>query len=81
MEEFDSLVPNSMDFDIGYYSGKQNKKHWLIEENDLKEMYDNIKKSQSVLLWCDRRMQDPQQLPEQKRKCCGNQDAPKSVLS
>lgn len=78
MEEFDSLVPNSMDFDIGYYSGKQNKKHWLIEENDLKEMYDNMKKSQSVLLWCDRRMQGPQQLPEQKRKRCANQDAPKS---
>ena len=57
MEEFDS-VPNSMDFDIGYYSGKQNKKHWLIEENNLKEMYDNMKKV-SVLLWCDRRMQGP----------------------
>ena len=32
MEEFDTLVPNSMDF-----SGKQSKKQWVIKENDLKK--------------------------------------------
>ena len=78
MEEFDTLVPNSMDFDVGYFSGKQSKKQWLIEENDLMEMYENVKKNQSVFLWCDRRMHGAQQPPEQKRKRPANQDAPKS---
>ena len=78
MEEFDTLVPNSMDFDVGYFSGKQSKKQWLIEDNDLKEMYDSMKKNQSVLLWCDRRMQGAPQPSEQKRKRSANQDTPKS---
>ena len=78
MEEFDTLVPNSMDFDVGYFSGKRSKKQWLIEDNDLKEMYDSMKKNQSVLLWCDRRMQGAQQPSEQKRKRSANQDVPKS---
>lgn len=42
MEEFDGLVLSSLDFQVGYYSGKQSKKHWLIEDEDLKEMYENI---------------------------------------
>ena len=50
MEEFDSLVPDSMDFDVGYFSGKQSKKQWLIKENDLKEMYDNMKKNQCLIV-------------------------------
>ena len=57
MEEFDTLVPSSLEFDVGYFSGKQSKKQWLIEETDLMEMYDNMKKSKCVLLWCDRRLQ------------------------
>ena len=40
-------------------------------------MYVNVKKNQSVLLWCDR-VSDAQQAPEQKRKRSANQDAPKS---
>ena len=44
MEEFDTLVPSSLVFDVGYFSGKQSKKQWLIEETDLLEMYDNMKK-------------------------------------
>ena len=50
MEEFDTLVPNSMDFDVGYFCGKQSKKQWLIKENDLMEMYENVKKKSECLL-------------------------------
>ena len=77
MEEFDTLVPNSMDFDVGYFSGKQSKKQWLIEENDLMEIYENVKKNQS-LLWCNRRMHGAQQPSEQKQKHPANQDVLKS---
>ena len=50
MEEFATLVLNSMDFDVGYFSGKQSKKQWLIEENDLMEMYESVKKSKYLLV-------------------------------
>ena len=40
MDEFDGLVPSSLEFQVGYFSGKQSKKHWLICDDDLKDMYD-----------------------------------------
>ena len=53
MEEMDTLVPPTLDFQLGYFSGKQSKKHWLIEDGDLKEMYAKDSKK-SIFLWCDR---------------------------
>ena len=47
------MVPSSTDFNVGYFSGKQNKKQWLIDAGDLT---DGIKKSGSVWLWCDSRL-------------------------
>ena len=54
MEEMDTLIPQSLDFQSGYYSGKQSKKHWLINDADLKDMYHAHDSRQSVFLWCDR---------------------------
>ena len=48
----DTLVPPTLDFQLGYFSGKQCKKHWLIEDGDLKEMYAKDSKK-SIFLWCD----------------------------
>ena len=53
MEEMDTLVPPSLDFQLGYFSGKQSKKHSLIEEGDLKGMYAKDSRT-SIFLWCDR---------------------------
>ena len=53
IEEMDTLVPPTLDFQLGYFSGKQSKKHWLIEDGDLKEMYAKDSKK-NILLWCDR---------------------------
>ena len=50
----DTLIPQSLDFQLGYYSGKQSKKHWLINDADLKDMYHAHDSRQSVFLWCDR---------------------------
>ena len=50
MEEMDT---STLDFQLGYFSGKQSKKRWLIEEGDLKEMYAKDSKN-SIILWCDR---------------------------
>ena len=53
MEKLDTLVPSTLDFQVGYFSGKQSKKYWLIEDSDLKEMYDKDSRN-SIFLWCDR---------------------------
>ena len=63
MEEMDSLVPPTLDFQLGYFSGKQSK-HWLIEDGDLKEMHAKDSKK-SIFLWCDRA---EEQTKELKRK-------------
>ena len=68
MEEMDTLVPPSLDFQLGYFSGKQ---HWLIEEGDLKEMYAKDSKK-SIFLWCDRA---EEQSKEIKRKRSSSHDS------
>ena len=70
MEEMDTLVPPTLDFQLGYFSGKQSKKHWLIEEGDLKEMYAKDSKK-SIFLWCDRA---EEQSKEIKRKRSSSHD-------
>ena len=49
MEEMDTLVPLTLHFQLGYFGGKQSKKHWLIEEGDLKEMYAKDSKHLSLV--------------------------------
>ena len=54
MEEFEGLVPETVEFEIGYFSGKQSKKQWLIGDEDIVQMYETLKKP-NILLWCDRK--------------------------
>ena len=55
MEEFEGLAPESVDFEVGYFSGKQSKKNWLLEDDDdIVQMYEKLNKH-SILLWCDRK--------------------------
>ena len=54
MEEFEGLVPETVEFEIGYFSGKQSKKQWLIGDEDIVQMYETLKKH-NILLWCDRK--------------------------
>ena len=49
-EEFDDLVPSQVEFSVGYFSGKQSKKHWLIGDDDLVQMYETMKKKSSIFL-------------------------------
>ena len=76
MEEFDNLVPSTTDFQVGYFSGKQSKKHWLIEDGDLKEMYDMASVKKNVFLWCDSKHVDKSK--ELKRKKSSNDSCTKS---
>ena len=58
MEEFGSLLPETLDFKIGYIFGKQSTKYWLMCQKDLENMNESLSNSKgSVLLWCDARDQ------------------------
>ena len=43
MEEFEGLVAETVEFEIGYFSGKQSKKQWLIGDKDIVQMYETLK--------------------------------------
>ena len=56
MEECGSLLPETLDFKIGYFFGKQSTKYWLMCQKDLENMNESLSNSKgSVLLWCDAR--------------------------
>ena len=70
MNEFDTQVPDTPVFQVGYFFGKQSSKYWLVSRDDLNSMYRSIKKG-SVLLWCDKRscqLQSSESRKGQKRK-------------
>ena len=56
------------DFDIGYYEGRHATKRWLLDDTDLKHMYEKYQ-SGEVHLWCDiLRNDDIEPPPSKKRK-------------
>lgn len=42
--DFQDLVPNSVDIDVGYCEGSQQSKTWLVTSIDLKTMYQRYTK-------------------------------------
>ena len=70
----DLLVPSTLDFQVGYFSGKQSKKNWLIDESDLRDMYDANESRKSIFLWCDSAEEQVKQVKHTKTvipdSCC-----------
>lgn len=50
IDEFPEDVPNTLDFEIGWFEG--NSKKWLVVSEDLAMMYSKCNKNE-VSLWCD----------------------------
>ena len=71
LDEFKDHLPDTDDFIIGYYLGKQSCKMWLVTEEDFRSMYENIGKD--VLLWSDARSSNPTM--GQKRKASSESDS------
>ncbi len=73
IETFGEQVPNTLDFQVGYFLGKQSKKFWIICQDDLKSMYQSLRETTkaNVLLWCDGRSEgssEDDSLANRKRK-------------
>ena len=57
IEVFSDHVPNTVDFSVGYYEGSQQSKVWLVTVDDLKKMYESIKRGH-ITLWCDQKISE-----------------------
>lgn len=62
IDEFGDQVPDKVDFNAGYYEGKQQAKIWLVSKEDLDMMYSSQSKG-DITLWYDGRETNT------KRKC------------
>ena len=54
MEEFKDELPETTDFKVGYFYGKQSAKRWIVTQEDLDAMYKTGK--DKLLLWADARI-------------------------
>ena len=54
IDELGDQVPDKVDFNVGYYEGRQQAKIWLVSREDLEMMYSNHSKG-DITLWCDGR--------------------------
>ena len=69
MQEFKDELPETTDFNVGYFYGKQSAKRWIVTQEDLDAMYKTEK--DKFLLWADARViaSDGATAIGQKRKC------------
>ena len=51
IDELKDELPNTLDFDIGFFEG--NTKHWLVTVEDLQNMYSRHKTGGEISLWVD----------------------------
>ena len=51
MDEFSDQLPEKMDFQVGYFHGKQSANRWIMTQEDLNLM--NESKIDKILLWAD----------------------------
>lgn len=58
IESFKESVPNTVDFNVGYYEGSQQAKIWLVVPEDLEKMYERYAQGGAITLWCDGRSDD-----------------------
>ena len=53
MEKLGNHVPETINFNDGYFEGKQSKKRWLCCQEDLESMYRTHKNGDEITLWCE----------------------------
>ena len=69
MDEFGPLLPPTTDFQIGYFSGRQSTKYWLMCQEDLDNMNKCVEKIKgTMMLWCDGKSASESTASGSKRK-------------
>ena len=67
IEAFSDHVPNTVDFSVGYYEGSQQSKVWLVTADDLKKMYESIKRGH-ITLWCDQKTSESEHTGRKRKR-------------
>ena len=67
IEAFSDQVPNTVDFSVGYYEGSQQSKVWLVTADDLKKMYESIKRGH-ITLWCDQKTSESEHASRKRKR-------------
>ena len=57
IDEFAETVPDTVNFNVGYFDGRQQAKLWLVTDEDLDSMYSKYRTGE-ITLWCDGRQSD-----------------------
>ena len=68
IDKFGDQVPQTINFNIGYFEGRQSKKRWLCCQEDLNAMYQCYKEGGEISLWCDSRQLSIEQSKTSVRK-------------
>ena len=67
VESFPQDLSDDLNFQVGYYMGKNGAKRWIIESRDLESMYSAFKKGSEIHLWCESKREPDDLEPPQKR--------------
>ena len=62
-------VPNTVDFNVGFYDGGQQAKVWIVTAADLQTMYTKNSSGGNITLWCDGKQLNTPASSSKKRKC------------
>lgn len=78
IEEFDTQVPSTLSFSIGYFEGRQSTKKWLVSPEDLHAMYSTFQQSgkTDITLWCDGAANEDKVVQRKRKRV--NEDGPTS---
>jgi len=57
IDEFAETVPDTVNFNVGYFDGQQQAKLWLVTDEDLDSIYSKYRTGE-IMLWCDGRQSD-----------------------
>ena len=68
IDAFKEHVPNSTDFNVGYFEGPQHSKVWLVTLDDLGSMYRKYHNNGDIALWCDGKADGEKVVTKTKRK-------------
>lgn len=54
MDSFPEYVPSSPTFQVGYLDGRGSQKRWIVQQEDLKVMYESFNPEDVIIkLWCE----------------------------
>ena len=54
---FAETVPDTVNFNVGYFDGRQQAELWLVTNENLDSMYSKYRTGE-ITLWCDGRQSD-----------------------